>query len=435
MSAGGAAGAAAAPRYVVVTVGTLGDIHPFVRLAQALRAHGREVTFLTNPFHLDLLRATGLPVAGFGSADDYLRVVRDPDVWHPRRGFAALMSRYQEQLLQYVAAMRPLAQGGPPVVVAHPLAVPGAAAARELGLVSRIVSVHLAPSSLRTCHDPLRIGPFTMPRWVPMRWRRAYWRFVERGWIDPVALRQINDARSLLDLPPLHASFLTQIEQAPDLTVTLFPEWFGPAMPDWPRPRIAGDFQLFDAQPANAFSTELADFLARGTPPLVFTPGTGNLHASRFFACALGAAARLGERAILLTRERGQLPAELPDTALWQAYVPLAGLLPRARGLIHHGGVGTTAEALRAGTPQVVTPFAWDQFDNGARVASLGVGAVLPAARLSVRRLTAAIGSTLGAESTGERCRQVAQRFAQRQDPARLCGQIEDALLSAASTD
>src|SRR5262249_31774015 len=76
---------------------------------------------------------------------------------------------------------------------------------------------------------------------------------------------------------------------------------------------------------------------------------------------------RLGRRAVVLTPHREQVPAPLPAGALWLPYVPLAALLPRAAALVHHGGIGTTAEALRAGVPQVIVPLAYDQFDNAAR--------------------------------------------------------------------
>jgi UDP:flavonoid glycosyltransferase YjiC (YdhE family) len=64
--------------------------------------------------------------------------------------------------------------------------------------------------------------------------------------------------------------------------------------------------------------------------------------------------------------------------------------------LAHHGGIGTTAEALRAGTPQLIVPLAHDQFDNAARVTALGAGASLPASRLDAGRLERALAQVLG---------------------------------------
>jgi rhamnosyltransferase subunit B len=143
----------------------------------------------------------------------------------------------------------------------------------------------------------------------------------------------------------------------------------------------------------------------------VFTHGTGNTQAAAYFRHACAAAALLGRRAVFLTPHREQVPADLPPSMLWQDYVPLRALLPHAAALIHHGGIGTTAEALRAGTPQLVVPLAHDQFDNGARVTALGVGASLPAGRLNEDRLVRALGHLLAAPGLDERTRAVAARF------------------------
>jgi rhamnosyltransferase subunit B len=409
----------------VVTIGTTGDIHPLIRIAKTLQALGRKVTFITNTYHAKLLQGSGLAFVGLGTDDEYLRVVRNPNVWDVKKGFSALLVNYKDQLEQIEAAIQSIAGPEPMVAIAHPLAVPGTAICRERGLITSIVSMHLAPSTLQTCHDPLRIGSTAVPRWVPMSWRRALWRFVEKVWIDPFGISQINAAREPLKLPKVSSSFLAHIASAPDLTVTLFPYWFGPVMPDWPKPLLTGGFQLFEADSQASLSHELSTFLANGDRPLVFTPGTGHLHAAAFFSSALSVVSVLGRRAIFLTKERAQVPANLPATVLWQPYAPLLDLLPRTAALVHHGGIGTTAEALRAGTPQLVVPFAWDQFDNGARVASLGAGLVIPATRLSPGRLTRGIHTLTASESIRSRCVELSKNFIPHHDPTALCAEID----------
>lgn len=417
------------PEYVVVTIGSAGDVHPLLRIARALQGFGRSVTFITHTHHADLVQRAGLPFIGIGSEEDYLRLVADPNLWDPKKAFAALMANYRDLLDQIEHAIRSVPAHGPLVALAHPFAVPAAAISRERGSITSIVAMYLAPSNMRSCHDPLTIGPTAVPSWVPMSWRRALWRFVERGWIDPVAVAHINAARAPHRLAPVR-SLLSHIADAPDLSVTLFPPWFAPAVPDWPRPLIEGDFPLFDAGVEDGFGAELSAFLAAGEKPVVFTPGTANIHAADFFARALTAVDRLGRRAIFLTRERAQVPAQLPPSVLWQPYVPLSALLPRAAALVHHGGIGTTAEALRAGIPQLVTPFAWDQFDNGARVAALGAGTVIPAARLRPRKLARRLEALLRSDAVGARCAQLAARFTPAHDPAALCSEIERLVLA-----
>jgi rhamnosyltransferase subunit B len=404
-----------------------------MRIASALQALGRKVTFITHSYYENVVHSAGLPFVGIGTDEEFLRVLRNPDIWDPKKGFSALFANYSDGLKQVLEAIRSVSAQAPQVVIAHPFAVPGAVIARERGFVKSVVAAYLAPSNLRTCHDPLNIGPTSVPRWVPMSWRRALWRFVEKGWIDPVAVAQLNAVRIPLGLSTVH-SFLTHITEAPDLSLTLFPFWFAPVVPDWPCPLIEGNFQLFEAATHDGFTEDLSAFLAAGERPLVFTPGTGNLHAAEFFACALAAINRLGRRAIFLTKERAQIPVSLPESVLWQPYVPLFALLPHAAVLVHHGGIGTTAEALRSGTPQLIAPFAWDQFDNGARIALLGVGMVIPAKRLRPRKLARSLQNLYTSETIRAQCLLLASRFIPAHDPSALCREVER-LLQAEHND
>jgi rhamnosyltransferase subunit B len=225
---------------------------------------------------------------------------------------------------------------------------------------------------------------------------------------------------------------LEHLFAVPDLSVTLFPEWFAPTQPDWPKPLYRADFPLFDPNPNAALSPELERFLedGQGARPVVFTHGTGNTQSRAYFGHARAAVELLGLRAIFLTPHREQLPPDLPPSILWQDYVPLSRLLPRAMVLIHHGGIGTTAEALRAGTPQLVVPLAHDQFDNAARVAALGVAFRATASRLDGVRLARALEQLLGDRELVAHCRRISRRFALGQGLQGLRSRLE--MLAAA---
>jgi rhamnosyltransferase subunit B len=185
------------------------------------------------------------------------------------------------------------------------------------------------------------------------------------------------------------------------------------------------DFPVFEASSSTELSAEISAFLAKGEKPLVFTAGTANFHADKFFATALQACKQVGLRGIFLTKDRTQIPAQLPDSILWQAYVPLAKLLPHAAAIIHHGGIGTAAEALRAGTPQLITPFAWDQFDNGARIKALGVGMTISAKKLNVHKLTRALQQLCDSNTILAQCKHVAAQFKSSPDLGKICRDIE----------
>jgi rhamnosyltransferase subunit B len=391
---------------VVVTIGSAGDLFPFLRMAIAARDAGHQVSFLAPAMHEPFVRQAGLP---FTPLAIDIAVLDDPDLWHARKGFGVVWRATRPaaaQLLPFVAAL-PARQ--PCVLLVHPLALPEADLCRAARPDLRIAAAYLAPSNLPTIHDPLMMGPTRIAPWVPLAVRRWLWRGVGKQLIDPAVLPGLNAARFAHGLAPV-ASLLDYLFAVPDLSIALFPEWFAAAQPDWPRPLLRAGFPLYDPDPGAAPDPAMTSFLAEGDAPIVFTPGTGNRQAAQYFEAALAATAKLGRRAIFLTPHAEQLPGALPAAVLWQAYMPLRALLPRVAALVHHGGIGTTAEALRAGTPQLVVPLAHDQFDNAARVAALGAGRVLPAARMNAARLERSLGQLLCSPATA-RCRAIAAHF------------------------
>jgi rhamnosyltransferase subunit B len=412
---------------VVLTVGSLGDMHPFIGIARALRRRGHRVTFLTTAVHEDVVRDAGLAFHALGRREDHLALVDDPDVWHPRKGFATLWRGMLGDLLREVPVfVSTLPRDEPCLLLTHPLLLPAAGLARADRPGAVVVGAYLAPASLRTVHDPLTIGPLRIPAWLPVGVRRWIWRRIDAGLIDPVALADLNARRHHHGLAPV-AHLIAHLHDVPDLSLTLFPPWFAATAPDWPRPLHAGTFPLYEPQPGRSLPDVLARFLAEGDAPVVFTPGTGHRHAKDYFARALDAILRLGRRAVFLTPFGEQVPASLPAGVLWQSHVPVRGLLARASAIVHHGGVGTTAEALRAGLPQVVVPFAYDQFDNAARVEALGVGRSIGAARASGPVLASALAALLSSCTVARRCATVAARLAQAPDLDALCRAIEHA--------
>ena len=93
------------------------------------------------------------------------------------------------------------------------------------------------------------------------------------------------------------------------------------------------------------------------------------------------------------------------------ASAPFSQLLPRCAALVHHGGVGTTAQALAAGIPQLVMPMAHDQYDNGARVARLGAGATIARRGYRAKRVAEKRRPLVEDKAVASACRQIASRF------------------------
>jgi len=410
--------------YVLISIGTTGDIYPFIAVALALQQRGHKVSVLFPAVHEALARQAGLNFHPLGSHDEYLAAVNDPDLWDARKGFGVVWRNVRNVLQRIPAFIASLPIDQRCVVLAHPLALPAAALARADRPDLRIIATYLTPANLRTCHDPLTIGPLRIPRWIPLPLRRWVWRRIDARIIDPVSVPDLNTARQAKGLAPV-THLVDHMHSVADLAVTLFPTWFAKPQPDWPQPLHNGNFPLYDPNPQAALSDELMQFLSTGEAPIVFTPGTGNHHASAYFEHALQAVTRLKRRAIFLSRHRGQKPQIFPPTVLWQDEAPLHALLPHASALVHHGGIGTTAEALRAGVPQLIVPLAHDQFDNAARIEALGVGRSLPSRKLNAETLQRSLQAWLSSTALRNRCATTALRFSSPDDNEALCRAIE----------
>jgi len=413
-----------APAVLLATSGTGGDLLPFLRIAQALQARGRRVCLFAPSLYEATLREAGVDYRLFGTPEQDQALLDNPLLWHEREGMGVIL----RSLLPRLQALRELllAQPGdaPCTLLCHPILLPGAALARARRPGLRVIGVQLAPSNLRTVHDPLMMGAQSIAPWVPRSWRQAMWRLVDRCWIDPAILPALNAARAGLGLPAV-PHFLAHMQEACDASIALFPDWFAPAHPDWPASLQAGDFLFAEAAGSAPLAPTLQQFLAAGAAPIAFTPGTGHRHAAEFFAAALRALRGLGRRGLFISPHAEQIPQPLPPEVLWQAQAPFETLLPQVAAIVHHGGIGTMAEGLRAGVPQLIVPSGFDQFDNGERARRLGVAEVLPAKRVNARRLQRRLQRLLDEPGRRQQCQAAAARLAQGLGRAGLLDRIE----------
>ncbi|WP_394851515.1 glycosyltransferase, partial [Burkholderia pseudomallei] len=252
---------------------------------------------------------------------------------------------------------------------------------------------------------------------------------IERQVLDRVCGPELNAARRALGLAPARR-ILGRWLHSTDGVLCLFPSWFAPAQPDWPANHLQSGFALFnDVGPVSA-DAELDAFVASGEAPVVFTAGSTLVDGRAYERAVTQVLRATGVRGILLAPDApaasdgttGPMERTAETTArangaalLKRRYVPLAALLPRCRALVHHGGIGTASLAYAAGVPQVVTPFAHDQFDNAQRVAASGCGVRLDAP-VRGEPLARALARVLGDAAMAARCAEVRARMAAQPD-------------------
>ena len=395
--------------FLLIPIGSAGDVHPLVALGLALKRRGHAVTLYTNGHFEALARRAGLDFLPLGTAEDFRAAIENPDVWHPIRGFKTVADwAIVRPMRQVFETIRYRYVPGQTIVAAQVTAF-GARLARE-ALGVPLATVNLQPAMIRSVHRSPVLPPLPMPDGMPKAVKRWLYRLADALGADPAILPGLNPYRAELGLPPIRRAMDTWW-WSPDLVLNLFPDWYAPAQPDWPAHSVSTGFPLYDEGGVAPLPADVAAYLDAGPPPVVFTPGSAMIHGHAFFSAAVDACRRLGRRGILLTRYIEQLPDSLPEGVRHFDYVPFGRLLPRAAALVHHGGIGTTAQALAASVPQLIMPMAHDQPDNADRVARLGVGRAIPRKSFRGPAVARALGALLDSQEVADRCREVAARF------------------------
>ena len=399
-------------RALLATFGSLGDLHPYIAVGRALLARGMPARIASSPEYREAVEGAGLEFApmrpGIGVFGTQAEVARR--LFHPLLGVRRLLRDYVMPHLRDTCADLERAAADADVFVSHPLtyALPMIAWRQGKPWLSSV----LAPMSLLSRHDPPAVAGLDVLRWAH-RQGPAVYKFVlglarraVRRWERP-----LHAFRAEFGLPPTTQVMTFEGQFSPFGTLALFDSALAQPQPDWPvRTHVCGA-ALFDGEvSAHTRRDDVQRFLDAGEAPIVFALGSSAVWiAGDFWTHAIAAAQRLGRRAILLTGE-ARLPP-LPEGIRAFDYVPYSQVFPHAVAVVHQAGIGTLSQAMRAGRPQLITPVAFDQPDNAARAVRLGVGRVLPFARVTADRLCATLQCVLADPAYADAARRVADQL------------------------
>jgi UDP:flavonoid glycosyltransferase YjiC (YdhE family) len=396
-------------RVVLATFGSLGDIHPVIALGRELQARGHRASILTSEFHRERIVATGLgfhPAAPDLRPDDTALIKATMDERRGPQEVVKFMTRALPQTYaDYERAIA--ADGGADLLVTSDLAYAGPMIVEKHRL--RWASQVLSPLSFLSAYDPC-----VLPG-LPWLWRlhalgpRIYSGILGLGKYAARSLAApIMDFRRSLGLPAVRDPFFDD-KHSPDLVLAMFSRLLGEVQPDWPSQTVQTGFAFYDGQDAR-LAPELEAFLDAGPPPVVFTLGSAAVYdPGDFFAESARAAAMAGLRAVLLVGSSGleQTAAATGTDIRAFAYAPFSTLFPRARVIVHQGGSGTTGQAMRAGRPMLIVPYAHDQPDNALRVSWLGISQTIRRADYRADRAAAALRRLASDVDAQTRARQV----------------------------
>ena len=416
-------------RVVMATFGSLGDVHPYVAIGKELLRRGHRPAIATSEHWRSKVEGEGL---------DFYPVrpdAPDPDtlpefmacVFDRRRGPEFVVKEVMMPSLRESLDDTRHAAEGADLLVSHPLSFAVPLVAEESG--RPWASTVLAPLSFLSAHDPPALGPLPalgLLRGLGPRFHRPLFRVlsgIAGRWVRP-----IQELRAELGLRTV-ANPLFEGQHAPGLVLALYSALLGGPQPDWPSNVQVTGFCVFDRDATeDAPPEEVARFLDGGPPPVVFTLGSSVVWVGRdFYRASVEAIRQSGRRAIVLTGPGGAdfLPDPLPEGVAAFSYAPYSTLFPRCAAIVHQGGVGTTAQALRAGRPMLVVPFGFDQHDNAARVDRLGIARVLRPSRYNASRAGRALEELLGDPGYAARAAEVGRAVALEDGPGAAADAIE----------
>jgi len=247
-----------------------------------------------------------------------------------------------------------------------------------------------------------------------------------KTWLAPIETLRRRVGLSASKNNPILDAF------SPFGTLALFSEAFAAPQADWPANSHITGFVYYDRQGElpgtwEEDESQVYEFLRSGPPPVLFTLGSSAvMHPGEFFYESIAAMHALGLRAVLVAGpRRHDIKNSLPDSVLVAGYLPFSTIMPSAAAIVHQGGIGTTAQALRAGRPMLVVPWSHDQPDNAERVRRLGLGRPIPRNRYYAPRVANEIGALLSDGSYQERAHEIAARIAREDGVTNACAVIE----------
>lgn len=401
-------------RFLLSTFGSLGDLHPYIAVARILIERGHETVLATAEEYRLTAEDAGIEFVAVRPSMDELGdqkmlvtklfdVHQGPEYLIRHLIMPYIKSSYETLLQAAVDA---------DLLVSHPITVTLPLVAQHLQMPW--VSTVLSPMSLMSNFDPPVIAAAPWLQKLRIFGPKPYGLLFSllkqsiKSWEAP-----LREFREKLGLPSSRQMAIFEGQFSPLLNLALFDSQLALPQPDWPANTRTCGSPIFDgAIPAEDNTCkDLKHFLDKGEAPIVFALGSSAVWmAGDFWDKAIAAVQHLGRRAILITGPT--IPTSLPESVIAFPYLPYSQVFPHASAVVHQAGIGTLAQAMRAGRPQLIVPVAFDQPDNAQRATKLGLGRTLPFREITIPRLISELGSLLTGSNYKQRARSIASDLA-----------------------
>ncbi len=418
-------------RIVLNTFGSFGDLHPYLAVAIGLKQRGHDAVIATSEVYRYKAEGEGLDfrpvrpdVGELLGNDEFIK-----KLWHPKLGTEYLVREYIMPHLAEGLQDLSAACEGADLLLTHAVGYAGPLVAEKRRLPW--LSVALQPAAFLSAYDPPVLAPAPWlqrlrvfgPGIVAAAF--AIGKRMTAKWAEPVW-----ELRKQIGLPQTNVNPMFEGQFSPLGTIALFSSHFAKPQPDWPANVVCTGFPFYDRESSGKeMDSGLTEFLDAGAPPVVFTLGSSAVMApGQFFEESMKAAQRLRVRAVLLVGVQSMATSAVSESVYAARYAPYSELLPRAAVTVHQGGIGTTAQALRAGRPMLVVPWAHDQPDNAYRIRKLDVGRSLNRSHYADRNVAAQLERLLNDDRYTVAAKLLESKIAAEDGVSAACNAIEASL-------
>jgi UDP:flavonoid glycosyltransferase YjiC (YdhE family) len=394
----------------ILAHGSRGDVQPYLALGIGLRQAGYEVRLAAPRCFQEFVVEHGLDFAPLaGDPAQLAQALADRAGRNPLRAGQVIAEYTLPLAAQVLNDVRVACQGTDAVIHSFLTTIAGHQIARELDIPD--FSALLFPAFARTAAFPNPALPaLPLGGWYNRLthdfFTQSFWQFSRLGYNWAVRRRHPH-------LPRLPGWPFSSAKQPATPILYGFSEYVIPRPPEWSENIHITGYWFLDPSSAWQPPAELVDFLATGPPPVYIGFGSMITHETeKLLESTLEALAQTGQRGLLLSGWSGLGRVNLPAHVSQIESAPHHWLFPRMATIVHHGGAGTTAAALRSGVPAIITPFTADQPFWGRRVYQLGVGPrPIPRQRLTAEKLARAIELALNDQVMRQRAATLGQRI------------------------
>lgn len=417
-------------RIVISTIGSLRDLHPKIAVALELRNRGHDVIFATHKEYREKIEALGF---------EFYRMRPDNKALNDPEEMARMMdlkTGTEYVIKNWVCAnlretyndLVNCAKNSDCIIAGE-----GVIAARIVAERLNIpwASVILQPLAFLSAYDAsvLPVFPFltqfSLLSSITSRGIRRLAKLLTNSMAEPV-----HQLRRELGLPPLKGNPFVVDKYSPDLVLAMFSSVLAKPQPDWTDNTVLTGFTFYDGSSNKTELTpELKRFLDKGKPPIIFTLGSAAVMTpGRFYKESIKATERLNYRAVLLIGQNTP-PPKMPNNVIAIDYVPYSQIFPQASIIVHQGGIGTTAQALRSGRPTLVMPYSHDQPDNAARVRRLGTSRTIFRKHYKYKEVAKQLHKLLEDSTYAIKAKEIGSIIDAKNGAVTACDAIENKLL------